>query len=235
MAFAALKDRAQQLNAHLFNHRFLFDTVAIGQSNLAADGPAVDTARSQLRDIRVDAAAAWRELEFSASVQARLGGVGILTHDDALTLGAVGPAARASGDHHDKRTDSPRLWYPGFAPAHLNSPTGDIAARLHIRAAELETTCDLLDEHLTTPLTPGATTADRQPATLGVGVVESPRGTTTCAVELTGQPARVARLHLRTSSYANWPALAHATTGNLLPDFPLINKSFELCYACVDR
>ena len=43
------------------------------------------------------------------------------------------------------------------------------------------------------------------------------------------------RLHLRTGSYANWPALAHAATGNLLPDFPLINKSFELCYACVDR
>ena len=42
-------------------------------------------------------------------------------------------------------------------------------------------------------------------------------------------------MHLRTGSYANWPALAHAVPGNLLPDFPLINKSFELCYACVDR
>ncbi len=46
---------------------------------------------------------------------------------------------------------------------------------------------------------------------------------------------RVARLHLRTGSYANWPALAHAFAGKLLPDFPLINKSFELCYACADR
>jgi Ni,Fe-hydrogenase III large subunit len=27
----------------------------------------------------------------------------------------------------------------------------------------------------------------------------------------------------------------HAAAGNLLPDFPLINKSFELCYACADR
>ena len=43
------------------------------------------------------------------------------------------------------------------------------------------------------------------------------------------------RVHLRTGSYANWPALAWATAGNLIPDFPLINKSFELCYACVDR
>ena len=42
-------------------------------------------------------------------------------------------------------------------------------------------------------------------------------------------------MHLRTGSYANWPVLAHAVAGNLLPEFPLINKSFELCYACVDR
>ena len=46
---------------------------------------------------------------------------------------------------------------------------------------------------------------------------------------------RVARVRLRTGSYANWPAVAFAAAGNLLPDFPLINKSFELCYACVDR
>jgi Ni,Fe-hydrogenase III large subunit len=45
----------------------------------------------------------------------------------------------------------------------------------------------------------------------------------------------VVRLHLRTGSYANWPVVAHAGAGNLLPDFPLINKSFELCYACADR
>ncbi len=63
--------------------------------------------------------------------------------------------------------------------------------------------------------------------------VESPRGETVCAVEL--DSGRVSRLRLRTGSYANWPALAQATAGNLLPDFPLINKSFELCYACVDR
>ena len=68
---------------------------------------------------------------------------------------------------------------------------------------------------------------------IGVGRVESPRGETVCAVEVDG--GRVARLHLRTGSYANWPALAHAAAGNLLPDFPLINKSFELCYACADR
>ena len=107
-------------------------------------------------------------------------------------------------------------------------------ARLRLRAIELETTYELLEELLDRPLTAGTTAAHGGSRDqLGVGRVESPRGATTCIVELDG--SRVTRLHLRTASYANWPALAHATANNLLPDFPLINKSFELCYACVDR
>jgi Ni,Fe-hydrogenase III large subunit len=68
---------------------------------------------------------------------------------------------------------------------------------------------------------------------LGIGRVESPRGETVCVIEAAGGTVR--RMHLRTGSYANWPVLAHVVPGNLLPDFPLINKSFELCYACADR
>ena len=72
---------------------------------------------------------------------------------------------------------------------------------------------------------------ERQP--IGAAHVESPRGATLCIVE--GADGRVSRLRLRTGSYANWPVVAHAAANNLLPDFPLINKSFELCYACTDR
>ena len=59
-------------------------------------------------------------------------------------------------------------------------------------------------------------------------------GETVCAVRLAGD-GTVARIHLRTGSYANWPAVAEAATRAIVPDFPLVNKSFELCYACVDR
>ena len=77
-----------------------------------------------------------------------------------------------------------------------------------------------------------AATGDRAcPA--GIGLTESPRGATSCIIERAGDTLR--RVRLRTASYANWPAVAHAAAGSLLPDFPLINKSFELCYACADR
>ena len=40
---------------------------------------------------------------------------------------------------------------------------------------------------------------------------------------------------MRSASHANWPAVAIAVLDNIVPDFPLINKSFNLCYACADR
>jgi Ni,Fe-hydrogenase III large subunit len=102
-----------------------------------------------------------------------------------------------------------------------------------IRAAELEQSFDLLEELLARPVPPGRALPAGGGSALGVGRVESPRGETVCLIERDGD--RLAALHLRTGSYANWPVLAHAVPGNLVPDFPLINKSFELCYACVDR
>ena len=62
---------------------------------------------------------------------------------------------------------------------------------------------------------------------------KAPAGRTVCLIERDG--GQLLSMHLRTGSYANWPVLAHVVAGNLLPEFPLINKSFELCYACVDR
>jgi Ni,Fe-hydrogenase III large subunit len=231
MAFAALKERAQRLNVELCGHRFLFGTVAIGRGGVEVEDPS--WLRAALRSLHADAAAAWREIEFAASVQARLDGVGVLDRHHAERLGAVGPAARAAGVRRDVREDSPRLRYGGFAPARPREETGDVAARAQVRAAELEATCELLDDLLSEPITVGSTSARDEPSGLGFSRVESPRGATACVVEQ--EAGRVTRLRLRTGSYANWPAVAHAAAGCLLPDFPLINKSFELCYACVDR
>jgi Ni,Fe-hydrogenase III large subunit len=234
MAFFTLKDRAQNINERLAGHRFLFHAVAIGVGALVIDRARADTARGELRDLRADAAAAWREFELAGSIQARLNTIGVLNHHAALRLGTSGPAARAAGVPTDIRSHSPRLWYgTDFRAAIPREATGDVAARLQIRAAELETSCDLLDELLAHPLPRGGSTPAHQPVAVGLGLVESPRGTTLAAVEISAE--RIERLRLRTGSYANWPALAYAAIGNLLPDFPLIRKSFELCYACVDR
>jgi Ni,Fe-hydrogenase III large subunit len=110
---------------------------------------------------------------------------------------------------------------------------GDVQARIEQRTLELEQTFEILERLLDGRIGPATATPGTPGKPIGIGRVESPRGATTCIVER--RDDRIERLRLRTGSYANWPVVAYAGADNLLPDFPLINKSFELCYACADR
>jgi len=231
--FAALTERARRLNMQLAGHRFLFNTVRVGGSDLTLSAAAAAAAQAELASLASDAKSGWRELLFNASFQDRLPDIGTITAAEADALGTVGPAARASGLANDTRTNATLLAYDGFAPVAPKRAAGDVQARVEQRAVELLQTFDLLDSLLDRQLQAGTAEPGSQEQSIGISQVESPRGATVCVVER--QHSRLARLHLRTGSYANWPTVAHAAAGNLLPDFPLINKSFELCYACADR
>jgi Ni,Fe-hydrogenase III large subunit len=233
MAFAALKERAQRLNGSVTGHRFLFGAATLGRSELELDTAACTSLRAELHSIAGEAGSVWRELRFNRSFADRLDEVGVLTRPAAISMGAVGPAARASGVGIDQRSDAPLLAYADFKPAVSEAPTGDVAGRLAQRALELEQSFALLEELLAGSLGPGRASVREPPDTLGIGRVESPRGRTVVLVQHTQSILR--SLDLRTGSYANWPVLAHTVAGSLLSDFPLINKSFELCYACADR
>ncbi len=67
----------------------------------------------------------------------------------------------------------------------------------------------------------------------GYGWIEGWRGDVLVALE-TGQDGTIRRCHCHDPSWQNWPALEHAIIGNIVPDFPLINKSFNLSYAGQD-
>ena len=231
--FLALVEDARRLNARLSGHRFLFGSVAVGGSALALDERAIADARAALARILEESSRTWRQLLFNSSFMDRMPDIGIVDAQAARSLGVVGPAARAAGLAEDVRATSPRLAYDGFEPARLQRPDGDVKARLEQRALELLPCLEILDGLLVSPLSPSAARAGDATKPIGIGRVESPRGATSCIVERNG--GLVGRLRLRTGSYANWPAVAFAAADNLLPDFPLINKSFELCYACVDR
>jgi Ni,Fe-hydrogenase III large subunit len=231
--FAGLTERARRLNARLTGHRFLFGAVRIGGSDLALDAEAISLARDELDRLRAEAESGWRELVFNRSFDDRLVDVGIVRAKDVRRLGAVGPAARAAGVPVDARASSPRLAYDDFAPTTSSRGTGDVKSRLEQRQLELTQSFELLDSLLTGPIAPCAAENGSPERDVAAARVESPRGATLCVVERDGD--RLTRLHLRTGSYANWPVVAFAAVGNMLPDFPLINKSFELCYACADR
>jgi Ni,Fe-hydrogenase III large subunit len=231
--FSAMTERARRLNAELTGHRLLFGAVRVGESVLSVDASAVGRARARLATMREELRRGWRELVFNSSFVDRLPDVGVVGEADARRLGAVGPAARAAGVDEDMRMHQPRLRYEGFAPVLPERAAGDVQARLDQRHAELQQSFDVLEGLLHGRIDSSAARAVEPERARGVGAVESPRGRTVCVVECDGD--RVARLHLRTGSFANWPVVAFAASENLLPDFPLINKSFELCYACADR
>jgi Ni,Fe-hydrogenase III large subunit len=231
--FAGLTERARRLNAKLTGHRFLFGAVRVGRSEITLHRDDVCAAADEVTALRSEARRGWRELRFNRSFQDRLPDIGVVDAAAATRLGAVGPAARAAGLGDDLRASSPRLAYAGFEPARPQRAAGDVQARTEQRAVELEQTFEILERLLDGRIGPATATLGAPGQPIGIGRVESPRGATSCIVER--RDDRIERLRLRTGSYANWPVVAYAAADNLLPDFPLINKSFELCYACADR
>jgi Ni,Fe-hydrogenase III large subunit len=67
----------------------------------------------------------------------------------------------------------------------------------------------------------------------GSSAVESPRGE--LYYWLQGHGERLTRCHIKSPSFQNWPAMPFAVADNIIADFPLINKSFNLSYSGCDR
>jgi Ni,Fe-hydrogenase III large subunit len=148
-------------------------------------------------------------------------------------------AARASGLAADLRRDRPYAAYAELGVDVVTAAAGDVAARFHVRAQEAHESLRLVRDALGgMPSGPAAQplagTAVPAPGAVALGAVEGPRGASWVWLRA-GADGTIDRLRLRSASFANWPVVAAAVPGNLVPDFPLINKSFELCYACTDR
>ena len=167
-----------------------------------------------------------------AGVRDRFVGAGAVAPDLAARLGLIGLAGRASGQPLDLRVDLPCAPYPELEPARAMRDEGDVAARVAVRFDELAESLRLVRE-IVERLAPGAVRADVPPAeegARGVGLVEGWRGPVLVALTA-GADGAVRRCHPHDPSWQNWPVLEHAIIGNIVPDFPLINKSFNLSYS----
>jgi Ni,Fe-hydrogenase III large subunit len=168
------------------------------------------------------------------SVQGRFEGAGILRHNVAEDLAVVGPVARASGVDTDIRRNHPYGAYRGVEVEVSTLHYGDVLARARIRIQEVAASARLIMDALN-QLSPGPIRADF-PLTApfeGFSAVESPRGELLYWVQ--GEAGVLSRCYVKSPSFQNWPALPHAVAGNVIADFPLINKSFNLSYSGCDR
>jgi Ni,Fe-hydrogenase III large subunit len=168
----------------------------------------------------------------STSVRHRLDGVGVLTRAQALEIGLVGAAARASGVEQDLRVRRPGALHARLPVAMVVEPGGDCWARAQVRVREIDESLRWIraaldaGEDLARAATPLGLLA---PGMLAVGLRESWRGEVVHALE-TDAAGRPCGVRVQDPSLRNWHGLALAVRGNEISDFPICNKSFDLSY-----
>ena len=230
--FMRLKEDLLRLNAAINGQRYWLDAIEPGgvayelgaahADALVAQCAALAAEVSLLREIYAD----------HAGVQDRFAACGLLDTALAARLGVLGFAARASGLPGDLRCDRAHAPYDQLAVRCAQRTEGDVAARVAVRFDEVLESLRLC-RVLVETLPGGAARVELPPVPgerCGYGLVEGWRGPVLVALE-TAAGDRIRRCHPHDPSWQNWPALEHAVIGNIVPDFPLINKSFNLSYS----
>ncbi|ABE42876.1 NADH-quinone oxidoreductase subunit C [Polaromonas sp. JS666] len=230
--FSRLREDWQRLSKEAFGHRFMMDAVVPGGVAVDLAPPMLDRLRKQCDDIERDVRALKVVYDEHAGLQDRLLTTGRVTPQLAAQLGLTGLAGRASGQTADLRCDHEWAPYDRFEVAMATHRNGDVAARVTVRFEETFESLRLI-RAICAGLPGDATHVDLRPPavpTMGAGWVEGWRGEVFVALEIGGD-GRVVRCHCHDPSWQNWPVLEHAIIGNIVPDFPLINKSFNLSYS----
>lgn len=230
--FSRLREDWQRLSGEVFGHRFMMDAIVPGGVAGDLSMPQRDAMRHQCDAVERDVKRLRQIYDEHAGLQDRFMTTGRVRPELAAQLGLTGMAGRASGQAHDLRCD--HGWQP-YRRLHTKIATqaaGDVAARVAVRFDEVFESLRLIRE-LCSGLHAGAlccpVSLPAQEAS-GIGWVEGWRGEVLAALHL-GADGRIARCHCHDPSWQNWPVLEHAVIGNIVPDFPLINKSFNLSYA----
>ena len=234
--FMRWKEVLHQLADALFGHRWLRGVCVPGGVRVDLDEPQQQWLRSVLSEVRTGVGLSSRAVLANDAVVDRLAATGVLSATVARDLGATGPSARASGLTFDVRRDHPYAFYKELDFQVVRREAGDVQARFELKAAEILESMNLIDQLVNRM--PGGPLVQHMgetpPGRWGLALVESPRGLLSHWLR-PGPDGRIADWRVRSASHALWPAVAHCVPGNIVPDFPLINRSFNLCYACCDK
>ncbi len=218
-------------NGALFGHRLLMDTLAPGGVARDPGTADIDSLHADHQALRAEIAPLFDIIDDHPSLADRLLDTGRLTPEDAAALGVTGHVGKASGQDFDLRRDCPYAPYDALPPEVPCYQEGDVAARVRVRMDEVLASLDLMDR-LLEGLPPGPVSAPFQPpaGASGIGQVEGWRGDILCYVRF-DDAGRVARFFPRDPSWFHWPALERLIDGNIVPDFPVCNKSVNASYS----
>ncbi len=166
----------------------------------------------------------------------RLSGVGMLSRDDALRLGAVGPVARASGLDHDIRRDDPYMAYGELDFKVITSNLCDVYGRTVVRLGELMESFGMVRQIL--KKMPSGVITVKAPRKIPAGEAfsryEAPRGEDAHYVRSNGTE-KPDRVKVRAPSLANIQAVSHMLKDRYLADMPIVIAAIDPCFSCTDR
>jgi len=231
-----LKERILRVNEHLTGNRLLRGMACLGGVRFDWDAPQLQALAQLVTALRPEFDSLLQLVENSSSTLDRLQTTGILKPGMARDLGVVGIAGRASGFNHDLRRDFPHAAYDQVEVKVPVYQVGDVYHRLRVRADEVRESLSLLDRFMANlPAGPLRAEVGEVPAgRVALGYVEGWRGEIFHWIR-TAPGNRLARCKVKDPSLQNWPALSEAILGNIIPDFPVVNKSFNLSYSGTDR
>ncbi len=230
--FGRLRETWQRLSQALFGHRLMMDCLVLGGVTQDINQQQIDEILRQIKMLRKE----WRELKTvfneNTSLEDRLETTGILSPDYAQRLGCVGYVGRASGQDFDVRRD---LAYAPYNKLQVKSPCynrGDVAARTLVRLNEIQSSLDLIEQICQNLPTGEIQTPWQTPkaGAEGLGFIDGWRGEIVVYVRF-AEDNKIDRFFPRDPSWLTWPALEHLIRGNIVPDFPVCNKSVNGSYS----
>jgi len=230
--FSRLKEQLLRATERALGQRYLMDFVVPGGTRVNLSSAGAHLLIETIESI-VDEVDTLRTIyDEHAGLRDRFVGAGVVAPALAAKLGLTGLAGRASGQAFDLRCDLPCDPYRDLTPQKVVRTEGDVAARVAVRFDEVAESTRLVQRimrQLPAGLHHAAVSMPNEGA-LGVGMIEGWRGPIFLALEA-GDSGVIRRCHPHDPSWQNWPVIEHAIIDNIVPDFPLINKSFNLSYS----
>lgn len=166
----------------------------------------------------------------------RLAGVGKLSKEDVLRLGASGPTARASGINRDIRQDDPYAAYSKVSFNVITDDNADVFGRAVVRVKEVMESYNIIRQ-LVSSLPDGPIKIKvplKIPAGEALSRYEAPRGEDVHYVKSNGTE-KPERVKVRAPTLANLAAIAHMLEGGYLADVPIVIAAIDPCFSCTDR
>ncbi|MCX7099887.1 MAG: NADH-quinone oxidoreductase subunit C [Methylococcales bacterium] len=232
MQFTRLREDWLRTNAAVFGHRLLMDKIIPGgvACDLTDESAALIT--QGISQLRKELSEIMPAVDLNSSLEDRLYTAGYLAPDIAKAFGTLGYVGRASGQDFDVRRDAPYAPYDQANFKVALEDQGDIASRFWVRYKEINAALKLIG-HFISQLTAGDILAEWQtplPGSESLGIVEGWRGEIMAYVRF-ADDNKIARFYPRDPSILNWPALEKLTLNNIVPDFPVCNKSLNGSYS----